>query len=51
MDPTVSLSAELLYGNATLLFLILTVEGRFPSVDTLNSGMDIRQMDLHGEAA
>jgi hypothetical protein len=27
------------------------VEGRMPPVDTLRSGMDIRQMDLLGGAA
>ena len=50
-DPTVSLSAELFYG-----IFIHTIrqtnfaEGRFPPVDSLKSGTDIRQMDFFGRA-
>jgi len=51
-DPTISLSAELLYGIRPHFTSPLTsIEGRFPPVDALRSGMDIRQMSLLGGAA
>jgi Reductase C-terminal len=50
-DPTVSLSAELFYGIALVKLNANLLEGRFPPVDVLKSGMDIRQMDLYGTAA
>ena len=51
-DPTASLSAELLYGKITPSVVgdVNVLEGRFPPVDALRSGMDIRHMDLEGGA-
>jgi NAD(P)H-nitrite reductase large subunit len=49
-DPTVSLSAELLYGSPVNVHANL-LEGRFPGPEKLRQGQDIRQMGLLGGAA